>query len=93
MTARTITNAMTVDVEDYFQVSAFEKVIPRSEWDNISARVEANTDRVLDMFDGVDVKATFFMLGWVAERFPNLVKRIVEEGHELASQSATAGIF
>ncbi|MCF6337521.1 MAG: DUF3473 domain-containing protein [Gammaproteobacteria bacterium] len=76
---------MTVDVEDYFQVSAFEKVIPRSEWDNISARVEKNTERVLDMFDEADVKGTFFMLGWVAERYPGLVKRIVADGHELAS--------
>ncbi len=85
MTHHTITNSMTVDVEDYFQVSAFEKIIPRSEWDNISARVEKNTERVLDMFDEAGVKGTFFMLGWVAERYPGLVKRIVADGHELAS--------
>jgi len=81
----TITNSMTVDVEDYFQVSAFEKIIPRSEWDNINVRVEKSTGRVLDMFDEAGVKGTFFMLGWVAKRYPGLVSRIVADGHELAS--------
>ena len=76
---------MTVDVEDYFQVSAFEKVINRDDWAHISCRVEANTNRILDLFDTFQIKATFFMLGWVAERYPNLIKRIVSEGHELAS--------
>lgn len=80
-----IRNAMSVDVEDYFQVSAFESHIPRSSWDNIPPRVERNTDRVLALFDEAGIKATFFMLGWVAERFPSLVRRIVEQGHELAS--------
>lgn len=79
------TNAMTVDVEDYFQVSAFEKYIKREDWDNIPCRVENNTNRILDIFSEAGVKATFFMLGWVAERYPQLVKRIVNEGHELAS--------
>jgi len=78
-------NAMTVDVEDFFQVSAFEDVIPRDNWDNISLRVEDNTNRLIDVFDQKNVKATFFTLGWVAEKCPNLIKRIVEEGHELAS--------
>jgi len=80
-----ITNAMTVDVEDYFQVSAFENHIPREQWDHMPCRVEQNTDRLLDMFGTHGVKATFFMLGWVAERYPALVRRIVDSGHELAS--------
>jgi polysaccharide deacetylase family protein (PEP-CTERM system associated) len=83
--APAITNAMTVDVEDYFQVSAFEQAIDRSEWDSLPCRVEANVDRILALFDQSDVKATFFTLGWVAERYPAMVKRIVEQGHELAS--------
>lgn len=78
-------NAMTVDVEDYFQVSAFEKNIARSEWDRIEHRVEQNTNRILDLFEIHEIKATFFVLGWVAERYPELVKRIVSQQHELAS--------
>jgi polysaccharide deacetylase family protein (PEP-CTERM system associated) len=77
-------NALTVDVEDYFQVSAFEKYISRDDWDAIPRRVEINTDRILALFDKLNVKATFFTLGWVAERHPNLVRRIVEGGHEMA---------
>ena len=80
-----VVNAMTVDVEDYFQVSAFESVVDRGEWDRLPCRVEQNTDRILELFDGHDIKATFFMLGWVAERYPGLVRRIVDAGHELAS--------
>ena len=80
-----IVNAMTVDVEDYFQVSAFENKIDRAQWDNIPCRVEDNTNRILTIFAEKNVKATFFTLGWVAERYPGLVKRIVNEGHELAS--------
>ncbi len=76
---------MTVDVEDYFQVSAFEPYINRDDWDRIDCRVECNTQRILDLFDSHQVKATFFMLGWVAERYPALVTRIVASGHELAS--------
>lgn len=76
---------MTVDVEDYFQVSAFEKHIRRDQWDVLPCRVEANTNRVMDLFDRHGIKATFFMLGWVAERYPQLVRRIVDDGHELAS--------
>ncbi|MCU7555617.1 DUF3473 domain-containing protein [Alteromonas sp. ASW11-19] len=78
-------NAMTVDVEDYFQVSAFEDVIAQSDWDTLSLRVEDNTNRLLDLFAQHNVKSTFFTLGWVAQRCPQLIKRIVAEGHELAS--------
>jgi polysaccharide deacetylase family protein (PEP-CTERM system associated) len=80
-----ITNAMTVDVEDYFQVSAFERHVDKAEWDNIPCRVEANVERILMLFDRKGIKATFFTLGWIAERYPSMVKRIVKEGHELAS--------
>ena len=80
-----VVNAMTVDVEDYFQVSAFEGVIDRSDWERLPCRVEQNTDHILELFDGHDVRATFFMLGWVAERYSGLVRRIVDAGHELAS--------
>ena len=80
-----IINAMTVDVEDYFQVSAFERYIPRKNWDAIPCRVEANVDKILQLFDEKGVKATFFTLGWLAERYPNMVKRVIDEGHELAS--------
>lgn len=80
-----VVNAMTVDVEDYFQVSAFESRIARSDWDRCSCRVEQNTDRILALFDEFGVRATFFMLGWVAQRYPDLVRRIVASGHELAS--------
>ena len=77
-------NALTVDVEDYFQVSAFERYVSRDDWDNLPRRVEYNTDRILKIFDEHKVKATFFMLGWVAERHNQMVKRIVKNGHELA---------
>jgi polysaccharide deacetylase family protein (PEP-CTERM system associated) len=80
-----IVNAMTVDVEDYFQVAAFEDRISRSDWDRLPCRVDANTHRVLDVFAEHGVKSTFFTLGWVAERYPGLVRRIVAEGHEIAS--------
>jgi len=76
---------MTVDVEDYFQVSAFESTVNRSDWEGMPHRVEENTNRILDLFSELNVKATFFMLAWVAERYPKLVRRIVDEGHELAS--------
>lgn len=78
-------NAMTVDVEDYFQVQAFAGCVNRADWDSFPRRVEANTDRVLAQFDRASVRATFFTLGWVAERHPALIRRIVEAGHELAS--------
>ena len=85
MTKQMIKNAMSVDVEDYFQVSAFEAHIAKSQWDQLPHRVESNTLRILDIFAKHNVKATFFTLGWVAERYPQLVRRIVKEGHELAS--------
>ena len=78
-------NAMTIDVEDYFQVSAFAPHIPRESWDSIPCRVESNIDRILALLDEGQVKATFFTLGWVAKRYPGMVRRIVENGHELAS--------
>ena len=78
-------NAMTCDVEDYFQVSAFAPFIDRASWPDRECRVEANIDRVLGVFSAGNVKATFFTLGWIAERYPEMVKRIVAEGHELAS--------
>lgn len=79
-----LSNAMTVDVEDYFQVSAFESIISRDDWEKLPWRVADSTNRVLDLFANKQVKATFFTLGWVAERFPELIQRIVAEGHELA---------
>lgn len=81
----TITNALTVDVEDYFQVSAFAPFIERSDWDMRECRVERNVDRILALLDAHDTHATFFTLGWIAERYPALVQRIVAGGHELAS--------
>jgi polysaccharide deacetylase family protein (PEP-CTERM system associated) len=78
-------NAMTVDVEDYFQVQAFAHCIDRKDWDAFPSRVDLNTNRILDQFDAAGVKATFFTLGWVARRFPALIRRIVGDGHELAS--------
>ncbi|MBS1139936.1 MAG: Polysaccharide deacetylase [Proteobacteria bacterium] len=78
-------NALTIDVEDYFQVSAFAPHIPRTEWAIRECRVERNVDCILAMLDDHSTKATFFTLGWVAERYPNVVRRIIENGHELAS--------
>lgn len=78
-------NAMTVDVEDYFQVQALAGRVPRSTWEGIPARVEANVDTILALFDDAGVKATFFTLGWIAQRHPAVVRRIVGGGHELAS--------
>lgn len=83
--AKKLVNAMTVDVEDYFHVRAFANVIQPSAWDSLPSRVEANTNRLLDIFAEKRVSATFFMLGWVAERFPAIARRIAAEGHELAS--------
>ena len=80
-----IRNAMTIDVEDYFQVSAFASHIPRASWPSLSCRVERNIDCILAMLDERDVKATFFTLGWIAERYPAMVRLIVDNGHELAS--------
>lgn len=80
-----IRNAMTIDVEDYFQVSAFAGHISRDSWPDLPCRVERNMDCILALLSQAQVKATFFTLGWLAERYPSMVKRIVEEGHELAS--------
>jgi polysaccharide deacetylase family protein (PEP-CTERM system associated) len=80
-----IVNALTVDVEDYFQVSAFEPHIPRGDWERLPRRVEANIDRVLELLGEHDARATFFALGWIAERHPDMLRRIAGEGHELAS--------
>jgi polysaccharide deacetylase family protein (PEP-CTERM system associated) len=80
-----IRNAMTVDVEDYFQVQAFAHCIDRKDWDAFPPRVDRNTNLILDQFAAAGVKATFFTLGWVAQRFPSLIHRIVADGHELAS--------
>jgi len=78
-------NALSVDVEDWFQVGAFEKVIDRGSWDGLQSRVERNSDAVLELFDRAGVKGTFFTLGWVAERYPALIRRITDAGHEIAS--------
>ena len=78
-------NAMTVDVEDYFQVGAFASTVSPSDWDSFPRRVERNTDRSLEIFADCGASATFFTLGWVAERHPELIRRIVDAGHELAS--------
>jgi len=85
MPAPAITNALTIDVEDYFQVSAFAPHIRRDEWEARECRVEANVDRILALLAERDTRATFFTLGWVAERYPQLVRRIAAGGHELAS--------
>jgi polysaccharide deacetylase family protein (PEP-CTERM system associated) len=78
-------NALTVDVEDYFQVWALSPHIPRSQWDETPCRVERNVDLVLQLLADADARATFFTLGWIAERFPQLVRRIAAAGHEVAS--------
>lgn len=85
MLAPAITNALTIDVEDYFQVSALAPYIPRDQWDARECRVERNVERILAMLAERDVKATFFTLGWIAERYPHVVRDIVAGGHELAS--------
>ena len=79
------TNGLSVDVEDWFQVGAFENVIDKDDWGSLTDRIERNCDLILQMFSDADVKATFFTLGWVAQRHPELMRRISEEGHELAS--------
>jgi len=101
MLAPPITNALTIDVEDYFQVSAFAPYIRRDEWDARECRVERNVERILALLAAHGTQATFFTLGWIAERYPQLVRRIVAGGHELASHGyghqraseLTAGAF
>jgi polysaccharide deacetylase family protein (PEP-CTERM system associated) len=82
---RVLVNALTVDVEDYFQVWALSPYIPRSKWDETPARVERNVDLILQLLAEAGARATFFTLGWIAERFPGLVRRIAAAGHEIAS--------
>ncbi|MGX5172724.1 polysaccharide deacetylase family protein [Aliikangiella sp. IMCC44653] len=78
-------NVMSIDVEDYFQVSALAESIQVSQWDSIKPRVEANTHKILDIFEQHNIKATHFVLGWVAKKFPQLIKDIHSRGHEIAS--------
>ncbi|MEF8702083.1 MAG: XrtA system polysaccharide deacetylase [Candidatus Accumulibacter sp. UW26] len=85
MPEQPITNALTIDVEDYFQVSAFAPYIARDQWPLQECRVERNVERILLMLDEQKTRATFFTLGWIAERYPQLVRRLVDAGHELAS--------
>lgn len=80
-----IVNALTIDVEDYFQVSALAPHFPRAEWEQVPCRVERNVNLILQLLDDHDARATFFVLGWVAERYPQLVRLIVAQGHEIAS--------
>lgn len=83
--AAPIANAMSIDVEDWFQVAAFDRHIDRSQWDSLECRVERNLERILALLDRYDAKATFFTLGWIAERYPAIIRAIVAGGHELAS--------
>lgn len=85
MSGRSIKNALTIDVEDYFQVSAFAPYIARADWPTRECRIERNVERILEILDEHGTKATFFTLGWIAERYPQLVRQIVAGGHELAS--------
>ena len=83
--SETIRNAMSIDVEDYFQVSAFAPYIARTDWERLPCRVERNVDVILALLDEAGAKATFFTLGWIAERYPAVVRRIADGGHEVAS--------
>ncbi|MBB3860540.1 polysaccharide deacetylase family protein (PEP-CTERM system associated) [Novosphingobium hassiacum] len=85
MTAPPILNGLSVDVEDWFQVGAFETVIDRSDWDGLDCRVETNCAQILALFEAAGVKGTFFTLGWVAQRYPAMMRRIADAGHEIAS--------
>jgi len=85
MTMNAIENALTIDVEDYFQVAALAEAVRREDWHSMEYRVEANTQRILSLLDRHNAKATFFTLGWVAEKSPELVRTIQKEGHEIAS--------
>ena len=84
-----MTNVFSVDVEDYFQVEAFTSIVARAEWDQYPSRVEANTHRVLELLARKNVHATFFVLGWVARRYPGIVRAIADQGHEVASHGMT----
>ena len=76
---------ITVDVEDWFQVENLRSACPRDTWDNMELRVESNVNRLLELFDSLNIKATFFVLGWIAKKLPNLIKKIRNHGHEIAS--------
>jgi len=80
-------SALTLDVEDYFQVTGFEAVVSPASWEHFESRVERNTDQLLGILADAHVAATFFILGWIAEGYPQLVRRIQAAGHELASHS------
>ena len=80
-----ISNALTIDVEDYFQVSAFSNIINKKNWDEKECRIEKNIDNIISILDLKKIKATFFTLGWIAERYPSMIKKILMEGHDLAS--------
>src|SRR5271166_474818 len=87
MSEKTPKNVVSVDVEDYFHAEAFSDVVDRDRWDSYTSRVEGNTRRLLELLAKLNVHATFFVLGWVAERFPALVREIAADGHELACHS------
>ena len=92
--AAQLTNGLSIDIEDWFQVGAFENTIDPADWDSLTHRVEPNTDAVIDLFAENGVSATFFTLGWVAQRYPALIRRIVDAGHEVASHGwAHARVF
>ena len=80
-----VVNGLSVDIEDWFQVGAFERIVRREDWDTLQPRVERNSEAVLALFARHGVYATFFTLGWVAERYPDLIRRIAAAGHEVAS--------
>jgi len=84
MKVKSMYNALTIDVEDYFQVNAFARHVRQDEWDSFPLRVDGNTRRILDLLDSYSIKATFFILGWVADRCPGLVREIQKRGHEIA---------
>jgi len=86
-------NALTVDVEDYFHVSAFRRVVPYAEWDHMESRVERNTYKVLEILEEFRLHATFFVLGWIAERHPGLIRAIQAAGHELGCHSYATAWF
>ena len=77
-------NYLTIDVEDYFQVSAFEDLVTKDDWDTYPSRVVQNTSKILSLLDTNNVKATFFVLGWTAHKYPDLIKKISNKGHEIA---------
>lgn len=81
-------NALSVDLEEYFQVSNFDKLINRSQWDALPSRLTESTHRLLDLFDQTASRATFFVLGWIAERHPKLLREIVDRGHEIADRKS-----